>query len=150
MILVYSDTHCKHLCASPIIPYKKYILIHHCKVLLWSAIGLYKGVSFALVICIHNLFLSMHEPNLKIMAVKWLILYFSVLLIVFLKSDKMLLKCSWIVLEFFEKIEWPSCTVYANIVICGIWPNEVILFFVFTWWEKNECETGLLYFINFK
>ena len=47
------------------------------------------------------------EPNWKIVVViKWLILYFSGHLIVFLK---MFLKCSWIAFEFFERIEWSPC-----------------------------------------
>ena len=50
----------RHRCSLPSIPCKRYILIHYYKLFLWSARGIYKGVSFALVTCIHNLFLFIH------------------------------------------------------------------------------------------
>ena len=62
---------------------------------------------------VSSLFISFSdyvEPNWKIVVViKWLILYFSDHLMVFLKSDKMFLKCSWIAFEFFERVEWSPC-----------------------------------------
>ena len=93
-------------------------------VFLWSASGLYNGVSLALVICIHNLFLfilqffGLCSAELQNNGSHQMTdTLFSGLLIVLLKSDKMFWKCSWIVLEFFEK-NWVA-TLISRFYICS-------------------------------